>query len=61
MGSANKMEVHLRIANEMGYADVTELIREYNIAGTQLNRLISSWQEAGRISNKRPATSDHRP
>ena len=48
MGSANEMEVHLKIAAELGYhsrAEAERYIKEYNIVGRQLNRLISTWRQ----------------
>lgn len=48
MASANEMEVHLKIAGELGYlsrAQVMEYAKEYNIIGRQLNRLIAAWRQ----------------
>ena len=47
MGSANELEVHLKIAASLEY--VTEDVsskyqQEYAVVGKQLNRLIASWQ-----------------
>lgn len=62
IGSANEMEVHLRIVEQLGYADVSELRQDYNVVGRQLNRLIASWRDgppgANRTSNQQRATSD---
>lgn len=56
LGSANELEVHLEIAQRLGYitdAARTELQEEYSIIGRQLAALIRSWQPS-----KTPATSD---
>jgi len=48
MASANEMEVHLKIAGELGYLSreqVTEYAKEYNIIGRQLNRLSAAWRQ----------------
>ena len=48
MASANEMEVHLKIATELGYlalATTEPCIKEYNIVGRQLNRLASTWRQ----------------
>lgn len=58
MASANEMEVHLKIADQLGYADVSGLIEECNVVGRQLNKLIASWQRFP-TSHKRPTTSNH--
>ena len=55
MGSANELEVHLKIAANLGY--ITEEVSsefkdEYVIVGKQLNRLIATWQ-----TFKSPASS----
>jgi hypothetical protein len=45
--SANKMEVHLNIAKQLGYSSVARLDAckaEYAIVGRQLNRLIAVWR-----------------
>ena len=55
MASANEMEVHLKIAAELGYIDLDEcqrLLSEYNVLGRQLNRLVASWRDGV------PATSN---
>ena len=47
MGSANELEVHLKIAANLGYVTKevsSECKEEYVIVGKQLNRLIASWQ-----------------
>ena len=46
-GSANEMEVHLKIAHELGYVTEEEFkhfIEEYQIIGKQLTRLIQYWR-----------------
>ena len=48
MGSANEMEVHLRIAMDLGYPgseQMSSCAAEYGIVGRQLNRLITSWRQ----------------
>jgi four helix bundle protein len=48
MASANEMEVHVKIAGELGYLKRDEadgLIADYVVVGKQLNRLISSWRQ----------------
>ena len=48
MASANEMEVHLKIAGELGYLSreqVAEYANEYNIIGRQLNRLSTTWRQ----------------
>ena len=48
MASANEMEVHLKIAVELGYVaqqDAGQYVQEYGIIGKQLNRLISTWRQ----------------
>ncbi|HEY7802039.1 MAG TPA: four helix bundle protein [Dehalococcoidia bacterium] len=60
MGSATEMEVHLEIANRLGYIgdDVcAHLIEEYQILARQLYRLIEKW----RTLDLRPPISDLRP
>jgi four helix bundle protein len=47
MGSANEMEVHLRMTRDFGFADESEchrLIDEYKVIGKQLRRLIERWR-----------------
>jgi len=47
MGSANEMEVHLRIARELEYLSeqrYDELTREYQTIGKQLSQLIKYWR-----------------
>ena len=47
MGSANEMEVHLRIAKELDYVtehQCHEFTREYQTIGKQLNGLIKYWR-----------------
>ncbi len=47
MGSANEMEVHLKIAKELEYitaAACGSLVDSYNIVGKQLFRLIEHWR-----------------
>jgi four helix bundle protein len=47
LGSANEMEVHLRIAAVLGYvseAQAQKMIEAYQIMGRQLARLIQSWR-----------------
>jgi four helix bundle protein len=47
MGSANEMEVHLKVTRDIGFADESEchrLIDEYKIIGKQLRRLIQRWR-----------------
>lgn len=60
MGSANEMEVHLKIAAELGYGadgECQRLAEEYNVVGRQLNRLIVSWRDgAPTTSNEQRAT-----
>jgi len=60
MGSANEMQVHLRIAAELGYLDDgNRLSGDYDIVGRQLNKLISSWRTGPpEIVNQQQATSD---
>jgi len=70
MGSANEMEVHLKVAYELGYISeeqMTDYTREYAIIGKQLNRLIQFWRRQGTAANigtepsrphQRPGTSD---
>jgi four helix bundle protein len=48
MASANEMEVHLKIAAQLGYlsqAKAEPLVQEYVIVGKQLNRLITVWRQ----------------
>ena len=48
MASANEMEVHIKIAHELGYMPAKafrEHLDEYVIVGKQLNRLISGWRQ----------------
>ena len=48
MASANEMEVHLKIAADLGYVGQEEAepyIQGYVIVGKQLNRLISAWRQ----------------
>jgi len=48
LGSANEMEVHLRIAIALGYvseAEVEPTIAAYQVIGRQLARLIQSWRQ----------------
>ncbi|MBI2724062.1 MAG: four helix bundle protein [Chloroflexi bacterium] len=50
VGSANEMEVHLKIASELGYITVTEFdhfVAEFQIIGKQLTRLIQYWRAKG--------------
>jgi four helix bundle protein len=59
MGSANEVEIHLRIAHELSYMTEEEHQRfaaEYQVIGKQLRRLIEHWS-----SLATPATSDQRP
>lgn len=60
MGSANEMQVHLRIAAELGYGhDHEKLVDEYDILGRQLNKLIDSWRAGPpEVLNQQPATSN---
>jgi len=47
MGSANEMEVHLKIAADCGYLEAPEydtMAAQYSTVGKQLNRLIAAWQ-----------------
>jgi four helix bundle protein len=47
LGSANEMEVHLRIAVALNYISETqgqEMIAAYQVIGRQLARLIQSWR-----------------
>jgi len=47
LGSANEAEVHLDIAQQLGYAtreECEELQQAYNVIGRQLTALIRSWQ-----------------
>ena len=48
MASANEMEVHLKIAAELGYVarpEVEQYVQEHGVIGRQLNRLISAWRQ----------------
>ena len=48
MASANEMEVHLKVAAELGYVtteQAQEHVNEYGIIGRQLNRLIAVWRQ----------------
>jgi four helix bundle protein len=59
MASANEMEVHLKIAGELGYLtreQVAEYAKEYNIVGRQLNRLSTTWRQL-----QHPASSLQHP
>ena len=59
MGSANEMEVHLKIAAQIGYLDSDvhhQLVGDYSIVGKQLNRLIASWRGSPVTSDQQPAT-----
>ena len=61
MGSANEMQVHLKIASELGYLQSDDpLMSDYNIVGRQLNKLISSWR-SGPPEATEPATSNQQP
>ena len=45
--SANEMEVHLKIARELGYAsedEIEELMDEYRVVAKQLTRLTAVWR-----------------
>mgnify|MGYP001561069163 CR=1 FL=1 len=56
MGSANEMEIHVRIARELGYLpeeDCANFSGEYRIIGRQLRKLIEHWS-----SLVSPASSD---
>ncbi len=47
LGSANEMQVHLTIAQELQYATQEEasgLMAEYNIVCRQMNKLIQNWR-----------------
>ncbi len=55
LGSANEMEVHFDVAEELGYITTeehTHFSDEYTIVGKQLTRLIQYWR------SKNDATSD---
>lgn len=55
MASANEMEVHLKMAIDLGYlprAEAERYRREYGVVGRQLNRLITVWRQL-----QRPASS----
>ena len=60
LGSANEMEVHLRIAADSGYGDEGEcagLVDGYKVLGRQLNRLIASWRQGVPVTiNQQRAT-----
>jgi four helix bundle protein len=59
MGSATEMEVHLEIAQGLGYVsadDARRFIAEYQVIARQLYRLIEKW----RSIDLRPPTSDLR-
>ncbi len=62
MASANEMEVHLKIAAELGYVEsgtYHQLVDEYSVLGKQLNRLIASWRARPPVtSNQQLATKD---
>lgn len=50
MGSANEMEVHYKVARDLGFGTDPEcqrLIGEYQVVGKQLRRLIERWRPAG--------------
>ena len=59
MASANEVEVHLKMAYDLGYVNAelfSELAGEYNILGRQLHRLIASWRRGvPATTNKQPA------
>jgi four helix bundle protein len=57
MGSANEMQVHLKIASELGYLqDGNEL---FDVVGRQLNKLIASWRRGPpEAVNQQQATSN---
>ena len=47
MASANEVETHLRIAEQLGYVrgnELDQLVDGYNHVGRQLNRLIATWR-----------------
>lgn len=59
MGSANEMQVHLKIATELGYLEDDRLLDDYDILGRQLNKLISSWRAGPpEAVNQQQATSN---
>ena len=59
LGSANEMQVHLRIASDLGYLRDEELFEGYDIVGRQLNRLIAAWRDGPpEPLNQRQATSN---
>ena len=48
MASANEMEVHIKIAADLGYLErqiAQHYVSEYGIIGRQLNRLITTWRQ----------------
>jgi four helix bundle protein len=57
LGSANEMEVHFRIARELGYVTegeaAAQFCQEYEIVGKQRTNLIKYWR-----SNVQPATTN---
>jgi four helix bundle protein len=58
MASANEMEVHFKIAAELGYVarhEAQQYVVEYGIIGRQLNRLITTWRQL------QPPTSSPQP
>jgi len=47
LGSANEMEVNIKVARQLGYVDAercNEVIREYVILGKQLRKLMNYWR-----------------
>ena len=57
VGSANEMEVHLRIAHELGYIDngtFQKFNDEYRTIGKQLSALIRYWRSVEAAANKQP-------
>jgi four helix bundle protein len=66
LGSANEMEVHLRMAVALGYMPDTQaegMIAAYQVIGRQLARLIQSWRhmEPPASSFQPPASSAKEP
>ncbi len=47
LGSTNELLVHLKVAEELGYASLEEtnrLTEAYSILGRQINKLIQNWK-----------------
>ena len=44
LGSANEMIVLLKLSKDLGYMPQEEIIKEYDVLGKQLHKLIEKWE-----------------